>query len=497
MSSRSLLRAMTITGSTQAASIVLSIVRMKALALLLGPTGVGVLGLYNSLQTTSSSLAGLGVGNSGVRQIAQSRGDQAELSKVRRVLFLANLIQGAFAMVAIWLLREGIAVWLFGDGLYAFEVGLVGVAVLLSLVSASQTALLRGMRRIGDLGRITVLAALAATVGGIAAVWWRGMDGLLWFVIMQPLTSVLVALHFTRKLPRPQRVPLRVKTFWSEWKPMAQLGAGFMLGGLATSGTMLMVNGRIAGELGLGAAGQFVAAWGLTVTYMGFLLNAMSMDYYPRLSEVIHDPTAASRLMNEQAQIALLIGGPILFAMIGLAPVVVTILYSKSFGDAVVLLQWQMAGNVLKLACWSIGFAFAAAARSRMFLFTQVSFNTVYLAVIWFGLPAFGLEVAGAAFLLAYAVHFGVLNFLVRRVMPFRWERLSLALIGGYTAAAIALLALSLAYPLWGAISAMTCTAIAGFVGGHILLEKIGPSRYTAPLARVYAFCRWPISEHR
>ncbi len=494
-SSRSLLRAMSITGSTQAVSIILSIVRMKFLAIVLGPAGVGILGLYNSLLSSTSQIAGLGVSNAGVRQIVQARNDHTELTDVRRVLLAANVVQGLIAMVAVWLLRERLAIWLFDDVSFAFEVGTVGVAVLLSLAASSQTALLRGMRKIGDVGRVTVMGALIGTVGGIAAITFMGTDGLLWFVIMQPLTSVVVAMRFTRQLPRTEAIPFDARQFWRHWKPMVQIGFGFMLGGFATAGTMLLVNSRIASVLGLDSAGQFVAAWGLTVTYLGFLLNAMSMDYYPRLAETIRDAEPANRLMNEQAQIAMLIGGPVIFVMIGLAPVVIALLYSREFSAAVTLLQWQMAGNIFKLASWSIGISFAAAARSRLFLFTQISFNAIYLSIIWFALPQTGLEVAGVAFLLSYALHFVLLNFLVRQVVAFQWERLSLMLIGGYAVIGLALLAASLFSPLVGGIAAIMAGAATGFIGGHILLEKIGTSRYTRHLARIYAVCRWPISE--
>ena len=59
------------------------------------------------------------------------------------------------------------------------------------------------------------------------------------------------------------------------------------------------------------------------MTYVGFLLGAMGADYYPRLTEVIHDKVAAVRLMNDQAQLGLAIGGPVLLLLIGLAPWVI------------------------------------------------------------------------------------------------------------------------------------------------------------------------------
>ena len=38
-------------------------------------------------------------------------------------------------MIAVWLLRERIAIWLFGDASRATEVGLIGIAILIGLLS--------------------------------------------------------------------------------------------------------------------------------------------------------------------------------------------------------------------------------------------------------------------------------------------------------------------------------------------------------------------------
>ena len=145
---------------------------------------------------------------------------------------------------------------------------------------------------------------------------------------------------------------------------MVKLGAVFMLGGLATTGTLLLVRSRITQELGLDAAGQFAASWSITMIYVGFLLQAMGADYFPRLTEVIRDRDAATRLMNDQMQLALALGGPVLLGLIGCAPWLIRLLYSPEFAPAATLLQWQTVGNVFKLAAWSLGFAFVAAARS-------------------------------------------------------------------------------------------------------------------------------------
>ena len=327
-SSRSLIKSMLVIGSAQVVNILISIVRMKVLAVLLGPSGVGLLSIYNSLLGMVQQTAGLGMESSGVREIASSRGDEATLSRVRRVLFAAHLIQGTLAMIAVWLLRERIAIWLFGDALRATEVGLIGIAILLGLLASAQTALLQGLRKIGDLGRVTVIGAFIGTLVGLAAVWLQGERGLIWFILVQPLASSFncPALH-TSPAQTHGSTPVACRDVGS-LEAHGQARRCLHAGGLATAATLLLVRSLISQELGLDAAGYFAAAWGITMTYVGFLLGAMGADYYPRLTEVIHDKVAAVRLMNDQAQLGLAIGGPVLLLLIGLAPWVITLLYS-------------------------------------------------------------------------------------------------------------------------------------------------------------------------
>jgi O-antigen/teichoic acid export membrane protein len=472
--SRGLLKSMLITGSAQVVNILISIVRIKVVAVLLGPSGLGILSIYNSLMGMVQQTAGFGMRSSGIREIALSRDDKATLSLVRRVLFAAHLIQGALAMIAVWLLRERISIWLFGDSVRATEIGMVGIAVFIGLIASAQTALLQGLRKISDLGNVTVIGALIGTPMGLIAVWLQGDHGLIWFLIVQQLALVLAALHYTHRLPKPTAVRFSLFGTFRVWKPMAKLGAAFMLGGLATVATLLFVQSYITKELGLDAAGHFAASWGITMTYVGFLLGAMGADYYPRLTEVIQDKVTAVRLMNDQAQLGLAIAGPILLLLIGLGPWIITLLYSADFGPATTLLQWQTVGNMLKIASWALGYSIVAAGRAKTFLFVELSFNIVYLSMIVLLLPRIGLEVTAYAFVIGYLVHINIVYFVARSIHGFRWEALSLTLLGLNTSLAVALLVLALMAPFAAAVATPLLVSVTGLFGLRVVLSKVG-----------------------
>ena len=109
---RQILRSSSIIGGASVVNILVGLVRVKLLALLLGPSGIAVMGLYTNVMETASTLAGMGLRSSGVRQLAAAKNDEM-LSQVRRSLFFASVTLGFLGMVILWLLREPVARWVF------------------------------------------------------------------------------------------------------------------------------------------------------------------------------------------------------------------------------------------------------------------------------------------------------------------------------------------------------------------------------------------------
>lgn len=497
-SARGLLKSMMVIASAQFLSIIIRILKTKLVAVMLGPSGIGILSILVNLQMLGSQLAGLGLPQSGVRELAAARGDVEVVARLRQVLVAALALQGGIALTVIWLLRERLSVWLLGEAGHATAVGLVGVAVLLFLLASSQRTLLQGMRRMGDLGRAMVLGTLVGAVAGITAVWLMGRDGLIWFLLVEPLGALVVTVIYVRRLPLPARSWVRIEEVWRRWQPMAHLGIALMLGGFMTTATLLMVRTLITRDLGFDAAGHFAAAYTITVVYGGFMLNAMQMDYFPRLSEVMRDYAAAARLINTQTQLTVAISGPVILFMIGLAPWVIQLLYAASFSDAAILIQWQMVGSLFKVTAWSIGQGLPASGRSGLYLIRQIPLNLVLFSIIWFGLPAFGLEITGIAFLCAYLVHLVVVVIFARRIHGFRWHRRSLRLLFLHTALCTALLVAARTSPEFAAIAAIVLAALTAIIGLRAVIAQIGTQgRLVSHILRFYERIGWPVKETR
>lgn len=492
-SHREILRATSITGAASVLNILISIVRTKVLALLIGPAGVGLFGLFSRVLGTASMLAGMGLSHSGVRQLAAATDDPAALARVRKALWYASLALGALGMLVMWLLRAPIADLVFGDTARASEVAWLGLGLMLTLITTSQTALLQGLRRIGDMARVSVLGAITGSILAVVLAWQLHLDGVVWMVVFMPLASALVAALFVARLPRATPWRPKPRELWTEWRSLFGLGVAVMAATVLSSLAQLATRSLTTDAIDMDATGHFEAAWAISMTYIGFVLTAMGADYYPRLTAAVADRASANRLVNEQAEVALILAAPVLVGIVSFAPVVIHLLYSAEFEPAIEVLQLQVLGDVLKVAAWPMGFILLARSANRAFFLTELLWNAVYVGSVALLLPAIGLAATGAAFIIGYVFYTAMIYFVVARLQGFRPTRRVVLLLLVTLMTAVAVFVVSRLEPSWGLVVGAVATIVTGIHSLRALLAMLAlEGRLGRMVARLARLLRWP-----
>jgi PST family polysaccharide transporter len=420
-----ILKSTSIIGGASFVNIVISILRTKVLAVLLGPVGVGLASLFNGLMTTASTFATMGMGAVGTRQIAEaySKDDARTIVVARRALFWGTILLACAGGLVVWSLRSVLAVHALGNASYSGAIGWLSIGVALSVAGASQAALIQGMRRIGYIARLNVFGATLSTVVGIGIIWRWGKAGVVAYVLVVPLASFVIGHIYVSKLPKAGTESVSLQELSREWKMLLRLGLALLGGGLVSSLAQLWIRIDIARVLGTHSLGQFQAAWAISMTYVTFVLGAMATDYYPRLTGVIHDAKAAARLVNEQTEIAMLLSAPVFIAMMAMAPWVIHLLYTSSFTPAIEILRWQVLGDVLKVPSWPLGFLILAAGDGITCFMTEAASWIVITGLITGLVPVFGLPITGMAYLAMYVMYLPLVYWLARRRIDFRWTK--------------------------------------------------------------------------
>lgn len=480
---RRILKSSSIVGGASVINILIGLVRTKIIAVLLGPAGIGLVSLYTGLMSTASALATMGIGTIGTRQIAEAHSEENEraLAVVRRAMFWGALLLASAGALVVWSLREVLALKVLGDAHHATLVGWLALGVALTVAGASQGALIQGMRRIGDLARLSVFGSVLNTVLGVSLLWQWGRAGLVVYVLVGPFVSFLLGHWYVSRLPKVTSDPIALPELVHQWKTLLRLGVPFMGAGLMGALVQLWIRVEVGNTLGSESLGHFQAASTISMQYIGFVLAAMGADYYPRLTGVIHDHKAATRLVNEQTEIALLLSAPVFIAMIGLTPWVIHLLYSPAFSPAVEVLRWQILGDVLKVVSWPLGFVILAAGAGKTFFWTESIALLMMGGLIAALLPVMGLKITGIAFLVCYAVYLPLVYFLANRRMSFQWQPNVTRLFLSVLTLCILVAILGALY-WWGAMVAIVLSLVFGF---YTLIRVVHMSNMSGPVARI------------
>jgi len=479
------LRATALVGGSSLLNIAVGVLRTKAMALLLGPSGVGLIALYGSIVDLMQSIAGMGIQNSGVRQIAAAVGS-SDIDRIRRtgaVLRRTALGLGVVGGLGLIMLAGPVSRLTFGSSSETRAVALLSVAVLCRELAAGQTALIQGMRRIGELARLNVLSALSAALVSIPIVYFWGRRGVVLSIVCAAGASLAVAAWYGRRV-KLRNVRMSVGDFRRDAGQLLSLGIAFMATGFLTMGAAYVIRILVLRRVGVEAAGLYQAAWALGGLYVGFILQAMGADFYPRLTGVATDRKVANEMVNEQARISLLLAGPGVIATLTLAPMVITFFYSPEFAQAIRILRWVCLGMTLRVVAWPLGFIIVANGMQNVMIGTEVAAAIVHVGLAWILLRAIGLEGAGAAFFGLYVWHGVLIYAIVRRVTAFRWspENLKLGLMFLPTTGVV-FLGFYLLPPAAAVTLGLIATAVAAIYSARALLMLV-PAESAPPLIR-------------
>lgn len=415
-----ILRATGIIGAASLINIAVGLVRTKIVAVVLGAVGVGRIGILISLMTTASATAAWGISNTSAQCLAGASTDD-ELAIARRSVVYAAVVLGLVGTVAVYFARLVLARLLFKDPAAATAIGWTSLGIGLSVIALAQNGFLTGLRRVGDLARVSAASGAISTLLTVPMVLILRERAILPYVLLGPTIAAIVGAYFIVRIDRPVARP-KIRSLAPQWRRMMSLGTALTIASLVVLCGQLAIRVIVQRVLGLPAVGLFQASFAISVNYIGLALGALATDYYPRLVPHIREPDILRRMINGQVFVSLLLAAPLIVLAIGFAPWLIALLYAPSFAPAGEMLRWQMLGDVMKIAGWPLSFVLLASGRGTVFALNEGLTMALGVGITAALVPKFGIAGAGLAYLAMYAAYLASLNWLIGRQIGRIWE---------------------------------------------------------------------------
>ena len=232
---RQIIKATSIFGGVQVFTIVVSIIRSKIIAILLGPIGIGINSLLNSTTGFISGLTSFGLETSAVKNVAAAYGtsDNGKIATVIIVLRRLVWITGLLGAVLTIILSPWLSQLTFGNKDYTLAFIWISVTLLLNQISKGQTVVLRGLRKINYMARSSLSGAILGLFVSVPIYYKWGIDGIVPAIIVTSVVNLVRTWYFANKV-KLQKVSVSKKTTLTEGKEILMLGFMLSLTGLYT-----------------------------------------------------------------------------------------------------------------------------------------------------------------------------------------------------------------------------------------------------------------------
>lgn len=395
---RSVFKGTSIFGGVQVFNILISAIRIKFVAIILGPSGMGVAGLFNTASLTLQQFASLGLNLSIVKEIGHNKDDEGRLSNVLaaiRPLIIISALLGALICILFPQLLSAIT---FGSYSYSSDFLILAAAVFFSISGASLMSVLQGLHAVKPLSKASIIGSIVGLAIGVPLYWMFGTSGIVPAMVALSLSTCTWYFFSLRKV-------LKVKpSAWNQEIHMPLLKKVLLMGIILMSNDLFhnlanfIVNVYIRSHGGMDEVGFFQSCNTMTSQYSAIVFTAMAMDYLPRLSASADNNKKMCVIVNRQIEVVGLLITPIACAVIFLAPVVIKIFQTESFLVATPLLRLLAFAVVIRALMFPLGYIVFAKDNRRLFFWMEsVGANILTFSLTLAGYHLFGLSGLGVA----------------------------------------------------------------------------------------------------
>jgi antigen flippase len=392
-----ILRSSALMGGAQVVTLAMAFLRSKMIAVLIGPSGIGLMGVFNSFNANLSTLGGWGLGTSAVRTVAGATDGDRERKAAAVRKFGHLLAWASFFGVLLLVLPIGFLTFKSQD--YTLELLIAGMAVPCVVATSMWSALLQAGGHVGSIAKSQAASSVIGLMSGLPFIFFFGSVGIALSVLLAAVATAYVTWRAAARLcPSTAAEPSP-----GDLRELVHLGfalqIGAILGAISAYLARVLILRSHGDDLaaGLADAGYYQAAFAVTGSLPGVIFSSTSSDFYPRVAAAKNEDEA--RYVTEaQIRASLLIAMPILMALLTQGSWAIRMLYANGFEPAVPLLAWFVWAIFCFLVGWPLGLLVMARRSKRAVAFSQSILGLSGLLLAMILTPMWGVSGAAGAY---------------------------------------------------------------------------------------------------
>lgn len=345
--------------------MLVNLVIVKMIAVLIGPSGMGVLGNFMSVTTMVSVFAGGGIITGISKFVAEYQHTPRRMIGFIGAAVTFGLAFSALAFLVSIVFAEPLSRALFGAAGYSWLLPCLGLASLLCFIGAGTIAIVNGQHRPDLFAAITITGYVGCIPCAYFLIYFLGLKGAALALLLSISCTAVPALWLIAKSRISRLVRLGIDfgavTGLAKFSLMALVSAALF------PAIEILIRSMIIEKLGLVDAGYWQAMTRLSGAYLGFFTLFLGTTYMPRLSAMQDKKEIFCTVRSHLLVIGAAFCGAALVIYM-LRDFVILVLFSSSFKEMRVLFGWQLIGDFFRTCAYVIGFLGVAKAALKIYV---------------------------------------------------------------------------------------------------------------------------------
>lgn len=390
-----------------------SLLLNKVLALYVGPSGYALLGQFQNFLTLLGTVANGALSTAIIKYTAQYYDDDLLLTRIWRTAGTLTVFGSMLIALLLSAFAQPLATGLLHDQSFTSIFYYTALALLCMPANALLIAILTGKKAIRKYVSINIWGSVVALCATAILAWTSGIYGaLVALSINQSLVFIFTIFVCYREnwftlrhlfgILDPEALRLLLK-----YSLMSIISAAcFPIAQMA-------IRNHISETFGSVSAGHWEALMRVSGLYLMVITVPLSAYYLPRISEIREIDTLRFEIRK-----GLMLIFPL--ATLGAFTIyysrdwIITTLFTPDFLPMSKLFSWQMAGDVLKMLSWLLGYVLIGRAKTTTVIVTEIFFGALWFGLVRIATAEYGESGAQIAYFINYFSHFIVMYILVR-----------------------------------------------------------------------------------
>lgn len=362
--------------------MITSFLSMKIVAVIIGPSGIAMLGQLNNFSTIAMNFASAGINNGVTKYIAEFKENNERTSKFLSTAFRLTLYcaLGVGGFMVIFANKLSRLIMLSEEYKYVFIC--FGCTVVFYAINNLLISVVNGVKQFRLFTYINIANSIVGLLFSVVFVMICGLKGALISVVTFQSVVLIVTLFLLRK------------QYWFKWsnfklkveKEVLYKYLKYSVASLVfialTPSMQLFLRRYVIAEISEVEAGIWEGMNRISAMYMMIINTSLSVYYIPRLSE-LKDPQDLRMEVIKAYKFIIPLMLIIFTSIYVLRKFVVYILFTSEFYPMESLFIWQLSLDVINTCSFILSYLLIAKALILQYTVTSVVFSLMYVCLAY------------------------------------------------------------------------------------------------------------------